>query len=301
MGSNWIEEYWGFMMQEDFEKAIPLKLENFPKSFFKYRALSNLTLESLSQGYIWLSEIISLNDPFECSIQFDNDECWRHYYSSPTFQETFKTLTGSDLNKIDIDTLVKSAKPYEAYLHMCHVKGIPFNMSADEQLKRVQNRWVEIVEEMNRNLRICSFSTNNRSLLLWSHYSNEHKGICVEYDFIEADRIRTFIQPMMYRNEIYKLGLFDDYTFTRMIGSSLIKSKDWEYEQEWRVTIFKQADEFPQKLRAPTPKAIYIGTRFDLNAESLKREFWGVVQAKNIPVYKMTKHHQEFSLISTLL
>lgn len=27
----------------------------------------------------------------------------------------------------------------------------------------------------------CSFSTNPKNLLMWSHYADEHKGLCIEY------------------------------------------------------------------------------------------------------------------------
>jgi hypothetical protein len=47
-----------------------------------------------------------------------------------------------------------------------------------------------------------------------------------------------------------------------MIASSLVKSEEWSYEQEWRLTIFKQSDEFPSKIKVPMPIGIYLGTRF---------------------------------------
>ncbi len=99
MDENWEEQYWKLMVEENFEEAIPLKFENFPKSFYKYRNLSERTIENIEQNYIWLAEISSLNDPFECSIQFDNDECWREYYSSEKFENTFEILTGQVITK----------------------------------------------------------------------------------------------------------------------------------------------------------------------------------------------------------
>lgn len=180
MKYNWIEKYWEFMISEDFEKAIPLKDLNFPKSFFKYSALSENTIESIVQNYVWVAEISSLNDPFECSIQFDNDECLRLYYSSDVFKETFSSITGHSLTTTEIEQLVSSQKPFETYIEICRNRNIPFSQTPEQQLSKVQDRWKEIVEETNNNLRICSFSLINSSLLLWSHYSKGHKGICLE-------------------------------------------------------------------------------------------------------------------------
>jgi hypothetical protein len=83
----------------------------------------------------------------------------------------------------------------------------------------------------------------------------------------------------------------------QIIGACLIKSKNWEYEQEWRLTIFKQKDQFPQKLLAPIPKAIYLGTRFSLNDEKLKEDLIRISLQNKIPLFQMVKDPQEFKLI----
>lgn len=297
MIDTWIEKYWNYMILEDFDNAIPLRNMNFPQSFFKYRKLNDRTLDIIRENYIWLAEITTLNDPFECSIQFDNDKCLREYYSSSTFKTNFKELTGHDLSDKEIKSLIRSDKPFERYIELCKIKNIPFGMTADQQIEKIQKRWNEIVEETNRKLRICSFSLIKDSLLLWSHYSDEHKGICLEYDFREVDIVSTFIQPVIYRDKVFKIGLFEEYSTMRMIGSSLIKSKDWSYEHEWRVTIFRQKDYFPQKIAVPFPKAIYLGTRFHLNERKLQNELMQLANDRKIPIYYMEKHSNEYRLI----
>lgn len=296
MDNNWTGQYWKYMIAENFEDAVSLKLSNFPKSFFKYRALSERTIENIEKNYIWLAEIITLNDPFECSIQFDNDECLRKYYGSNKFQNFFYLLTGQKLTRQDIQKLTTSQKPFLDYIKICNDKKIPFNQSPEEQLIKVQTRWTDIVEEANRNLRICSFSLVKNSLLLWSHYSDEHKGICIEYDFENIDPIRTFMQPVTYSDEVHKIGIFEEYTTMQMIGSSLIKSKDWKYEEEWRLTIFKQKDHFPQKMKIPDPTGIYLGTRFHLNDQVLKEKLYKIAAERKIPIYQMAKDPQRFKL-----
>lgn len=298
---RWENKYWDLMVKQDFEAAIPLKNSHFPKSFFKYRPLNDKAIDILEQNYVWLSEIALLNDPFECTIQFDNDKCLREFYASEEFQSRFGVATGHKLSKSEIELLTTSEKPYEEYIKVCASNNIPLNQTANQQLKKVQSRWSEIIDETNRNLRICSFSLTNNSLLLWSHYSDEHKGICIEYDFRDHDKIRPFIQPVIYSHKIHKIGLFEEYTTMNMIASSLIKSKDWEYEQEWRLTIFKQKEKFPQKMKTPKPKAIYLGTRFSVNNEILKTQLISLAKDNNIPVFQMTKDTNEFKLVAKKL
>jgi hypothetical protein len=288
------------MAADNIEEAIPLKLENFPKSFFKYRCLTELTLQALDQNYIWLAEIAALNDPFECSIQFDNDECLRKFYGSTQFQRHFSKLTGHILTPENVQELTNAEKPFLAYQTICNSKRIPFSQTSEEQLSKVQSRWAQIVEEANQNLRICSFSLINSSLLLWSHYASEHKGIAIEYDFLDVDGVRTFVQPVVYSNRIHKIRLFEDYSVIQLVAASLIKSKDWEYEQEWRVTEFKKRQNFLQKMSVPNPTGIYLGTRFHQNEKELKDRLFAICFARKIPVYQMSKHPNEFRLISSL-
>lgn len=297
MNADWIERYWNYMFNEDFENAIPLKNQNFPESFFKYRKLSKQTIETLKENYIWLAEISSLNDPFECTIQFDNDECLREYFASDEFIKKFYSKTGQGLTNQEISILLNDKKPYERFIEICTNKNIRIRLNAKQQIEKIQTRWQKMIDESTQSLRICSFSTVKDSLLLWSHYSHDHKGVCFEYDFQNHDLVRAFIQPIIYSDKVHKIGLLEDYTIIQMVCSSLIKSIDWKYEKEWRLTIFRQKDVFPQRLTVDPPIAIYLGTRFYKNEEKLITEFLEVAKNQNIPIYQMDKHPTEFKLV----
>ena len=297
MDTDWVKIYWNYMIKEDFENAIPLKDQHFPKSFFKYRKLSKRTIEILKDNYIWLSEISSLNDPFECSIQFDNDECLREYFASKKFISNFNSKAGQGLTNQEIKILTADKKPYERFIEICRKRKIPNALTVNQQIDKIQKRWKEIIDVSTQNLRVCSFSTVKDSLLLWSHYSHDHKGVCFEYNFQNHDTARAYVQPVMYSDRVHKIGLFEEYSTMQMIGSSLIKSLDWKYEKEWRLTIFKQKDKFPQKLKVEDPKAIYLGIRFYKNEECLINELLEEAKIRNIPVYQMDRHPTEFRLI----
>jgi hypothetical protein len=297
MDRKWKTKYHTLMMSGNYDSGISLKTEYFPNSFFKYRKLDSRTLENINENKVWLSEIALLNDPFECSLQFDNNECLRLFFSDKGFQKIFSEKTGKELSVGDINKIVSSDEPYLTYNEVCNKKGIRLNIPPDKQLETVQNRFKQIIDDTNKEIRICSFSELNNSLLLWSHYANEHKGICIEYDFRQQDQIRAFLQPIIYSNKIYKLGLLEELTMLRKIGSSLIKGKDWKYEAEWRLTIFKQGDIFPNKMTVLDPKAVYLGTRFDFNEEYLKDQLFNILNKKNIPFFQMTKHPEQYKLI----
>nr|WP_312983761.1 DUF2971 domain-containing protein [Clostridioides sp.] len=84
---------------------------------------------------------------------------------------------------------------------------------------------------------IASFSENNNSILMWSHYANNHSGLCFEYDSLELDPFvntkgRINLIPVSYDNNILKYNTED---IKYMNDSNKIqsfvykKSLDWEY------------------------------------------------------------------------
>jgi hypothetical protein len=298
MNRDWAKQYWDFMMSEKYDPGFELKYEHFPNSFFRYRKLCQKTIDSISENYIWLAEIASLNDPFECSLQFDSDKSTRLFFASKEFHLSFKKKFGKELTKSEIENIVTNKEPFRKYAEICKGKNIVMEITPEEQLEKIQRRWLEIIEETNASIRICSFSELNDSLLLWSHYADAHRGICIEYDLVEeGPEIRAFLQPIVYSDTVHKIELFEELTTLRKIGSTLIKSKEWEYEREWRVTIFKQNDTIPNKMTISKPKAVYLGTRFYLNEENLKQQLLKILKEQNIPAFHMTKHPKEYKLI----
>lgn len=94
---------------------------------------------------------------------------------------------------------------------------------------------------------ILSLTSNRDDILMWSHYADSHKGICLEFDTRIPDSPFALAQPVNYKT------IFDDYTFdadfdaTQVSESvSLTKSRHWKYEKEWRVIGSKSgACKFP--------------------------------------------------------
>ena len=299
MNSNnrdWIKEYLRCMMIEDYEAGLTLKELNLPKSFYKYRVLDERSIQNIENNQIWLAKLSSLNDPFECSLQFDNNAELRIYYATELFQKNSEMKLGFRFSTQEIAQLTTSKEPYTTYTEICLSKGIR-NIKPEELLERVHRMFAEGNDLENEKLKISCFSERNDSLLMWSHYANEHKGICIEYDLAERDIIRPFLSPVYYSDQIFKISTFDELTPIKKIGALLTKCKDWEYEQEWRYTPIKQKGiDIPNKIDAPIPKAVYLGTRFDQNSDELKNELIRVLKNKNIPTYPMKKHYTEYKL-----
>jgi hypothetical protein len=296
---SWISQYMDFMLARDFESGLQLKMDHFPERLFKYRPLNDYTLESLEYNSLWLAEIDSLNDPFECLLLLDNNESLRRFFSDKNFSKKFKDKFNAEISNAEINTIVKSEEPYKTYSNICDSKNIILDIDEEKQKSLIQNRWEEIIKDSKKNIRICSFSERNDSLLMWSHYANQHMGICVEYDFEGAHDIRAFLQPAFYSDKLFIIKTMEDLNVINHLIASLTKSKDWEYEEEWRLTVPPDGNAVPVTIEVPVPKAIYLGPRFDLNVEYKKKQFLRICKSQNIPIFQMKIHPTEYKLIKT--
>ena len=98
-----------------------------------------------------------------------------------------------------------------------------------------KKEYLEQIKEGKRKLRICSFSKDFRNLLLWSHYADGFKGICIE---VELNDEWPEYEIVEVNYEPYKPIFTNDHE--RYIGywPNLIlreKNEAWRHEQEIRV------------------------------------------------------------------
>ena len=109
--------------------------------------------------------------------------------------------------------------------------------------KRLTQR--QVVEIERENTWICSLSKIKDSLLMWSHYANNHKGVCVELNMAHVikyldGRYGTVVNnvgvEVQYKDIVQKPDYFKNSQNYHEYQIST-KGKDWEYEQEWRLYI----------------------------------------------------------------
>ncbi|RED17070.1 DUF2971 domain-containing protein [Parasphingopyxis lamellibrachiae] len=95
--------------------------------------------------------------------------------------------------------------------------------------KRTRQAFLSWKDEMNRRYGILCFSRNWQSPLLWSHYADRHRGIClgleVRSDYLKSIKYQKTRKD--FRNEALDEKLLDYLLFT--------KFHEWSYEDELRL------------------------------------------------------------------
>ena len=145
----------------------------------------------------------------------------------------------------------------------CHPKLLDYSNVPKRTRGWVPEEWWQEKEEIDAiNLRndtwLCSLSKVYDSILMWSHYCYNHKGVCIGLD---VDKVMKSVPPMF---GIFYGPLVIDVQYKDIIERSnkysstqdlftyqwRTKAKDWEYEQEVRLVIPKPS----QMYAALTPE-----------------------------------------------
>ncbi|WP_098732921.1 DUF2971 domain-containing protein, partial [Acinetobacter baumannii] len=131
-------------------------------------------------------------------------------------------------------------------------KYSPFNVNTIDALtnqyfflpsKRLLNDPIELPDlskirpdtHIFENYNICSFSNNENSMLMWSHYAQQHEGIMVEYFFAGELPLGYGISKVSYAEDEKRFKDKDEFIFNQFL---LTKNKDWSYENEVRLFTF---------------------------------------------------------------
>lgn len=230
------------------------------------------------------------------------------YYSQINLR-VFKYRTGSerDINSLINDkfwapTREKLNDPYEGLLQrelfeqqMIQLERI-FDLK-DGSFDQVRES-LEGVLGFTDKSGIFSLSITPYDELLWAHYADSHKGLCIEYDLnklIEFTKTQNHIIPVKYSTspphillaDITDIASSNEVLLQKMLGT---KSKRWEHEKEIRI-VTSQSGSHSYDYRAV--KSIYFGSRMDHIAQD---KIMSQLAGRGVKYYKI-KMNNEYSLV----
>lgn len=197
--------------RESLQSELSNHNENYllPKkvpTLYKYCGFSKYSVENIINNSFSLSLISSFNDCFDSTISLGNieEKAVRISESLPI------SLSDSKIGLNEIQT---------AYKDFCTTSHC-----------------------------MC-LSESCDSVLMWSHYANNQKGICIEYDFesIKKNPLYHCIFPVCYTEtpiDVYNFVIEEKNSNsieTGILISILNKSKNWEYEKEWRLILLDES------------------------------------------------------------
>jgi hypothetical protein len=105
-----------------------------------------------------------------------------------------------------------------------------------------------IKKKVSDNQRIICFSQSFKSPLMWAHYADNHKGVCLKFEVHEDDcfdikyskAMAEFIEKKLKnRSLVSKLAVFCNCGLTEKDIFTILTTKfsEWSYEKETRIFI----------------------------------------------------------------
>ena len=232
-------------------KTLDLKysfLPHFPK-LYRYRTFGEYAVSDIRKQEINLTSIGNFNDIFDGAIV--------SRYSDEYIQ-----------SQVDNETALITKIPTYSDEERKHL----IKTLADSKREYLKSKQIQKFDFLNYlGTFVGCFSKKENSTLMWAHYADMNKGICIEYDFNNAsDDIKNMLFPVMYSDEpIFTDDLFEDEVTktidnpldVAVLATALNKSIDWKYEDEFRLVLV-----FPQ---APNKRMQYVPIMPKINPSSV--------------------------------
>lgn len=234
-----------------------------PRRLYKYRAFNSLTLDMLVAGNIFFADPATFNDPLDT-----------------------KPCLSTDLDTVDLEGILRqmieqrihaemtaaaTAIKYRGPKTLNHIENLSQNLTesriaeiryyaTDPSIETVDPLKVSlghhIEEELLRRYGsgIVSLAARETCPLMWSHYGDQHKGVCIGYSIPDdtaanlhkvnyggARFIAASAVAAMPRGDQDAKRRVDEAFLTR-------KAYDWRYEREWRLIGDRGFQDSPLRL-----------------------------------------------------
>jgi hypothetical protein len=299
-----------------FDEALAIKRQHLPKKIYKYRRDCPNHRSNLESSTIWLSSPETYNDPYDCWLTLPDglltaiiqkrvvDTLIKAY-------ELQNCLLQNHISEDDLENARKSREPLKTFISLIpdHIGGVP-KKNAESYSQRVEAMAEGVASALQgwrKTAKLCSFSEVNNSMLMWSHYSEDHRGFCIEYDLEalnEQHPFRRSLFPIIYSQRLYDLTPFAEKLvakeraeFTPLLPmlAALHKFEGWQYEREWRIVLENEVEIDGLSHPAPIPSRIFLGSRFEASKSA---ELLAICKQRSIAVFKMRLADDRFELLS---
>lgn len=183
---------------------------NFPttreKYIYKYFTINEFLLKNLINNELYFSNPLKFNDPFDCQFELnliDNSEAERDLIDKMQLNESEKKLFETN----NLRSTLSSGLSTKFYEGLENIIGV------------------------------ACFSERPDNFLMWSHYANSHKGICLKFDWQQH---KEYFQgtKVIYDNKLPIAQYETNQGFQNEIPKIVItKLKHWDYEDEIRSVV----------------------------------------------------------------
>lgn len=194
------------------------------KSLFKYYPVTRYSLVTLATMRFWFSKPSRFNDPFDLAYEIIPE-----------------ISAGRVVEAIRNDAVRKGASPNQVEVEINKFLS-QSGCKEPSEIVRLPHL-SELIRNKIKDLGIFCMSQTLKNILMWSYYSDGHRGFCVEFERSENNLLGNWekTRPVEYVPELPKFTL---ESFTKVEDENgspekyaFTKASIWEKEEEWRVVL----------------------------------------------------------------
>jgi hypothetical protein len=219
---------------------------------YKYQPINKNTLTGLHQAKLWVSKPSALNDPFEFRLKRS---------STPKGFEMFRKDNSHNFDLVKLK---------------------------DEELLPIA---IKEYEKKIYEMGVVCFSKANDSILMWAHYGDHNKGMCLEFTFKNGQILpNTGFREVKYTEYYPEIDLEKVWHENGLAKVLWTKSKEWEHEKELRQIRISGNEliDYPIQL-----SGIIFGLRTPENEKELIKN---ILKDKDIKFQQIQLAHEEYKL-----
>ncbi len=171
-----------------------------PSSLFKYYALTDWSVDALTNMYVYAAHPALLNDPFDCDM---------------------------DLAQIEDESMAKEVwgNLYDGVREMYDNDEHFYKFTTESFTTMMFMKWG-----------ILSLTDSCENPIMWTHYA-QNNGFCVEFDVSKFSFKNKGPFPIHYVDEVVPASSKDFDLIELVLIQSNVKRDIWKYENEWRLMI----------------------------------------------------------------
>lgn len=186
------------------------------QNLFKYCGINARTESLITGSQLLFSAPTKLNDPFECRpwLEFEH-----------TDQQLVDGLTRQLRRQNPAQTAhTATANAVAIFLEGRHRNPEMWNTLRDDIIARIASE-----------VGMLCLSEHNDSILMWSHYGENHSGLCLGFESKPYTEFFGAAQKVLYSDELPLIQSVNTLPEDQVDKIFLTKYSGWSYEDEWRI------------------------------------------------------------------
>nr|WP_315250589.1 DUF2971 domain-containing protein [uncultured Duganella sp.] len=255
-------------------------MSEFPAKFYKYRSMNvdtaNWVERTVLCDEIYFAAASSFNDPFDLRPSFSLE--------APPERQREDFLRMSRKFEPELTEEQRQAEADKVMATSMSIGDISNTVAA---IQTIHNHHI------TTKVGVLCVSTKCDDILMWSHYADSHRGICLEFD--GAAPFMAHAQKIQYSDERVPINPYDDDPDVMMQKSLLVKSNHWAYESEWRLLRYVGGPGVV-KFRPVNLTGIILGALASTSTIDLVTSW---IQRRSAPVnvYRASVSSKKFELV----